>query len=94
MADWWRMSEDELAVDAEARQEKCLAYYNVFYATPIGRQVLFDILNRTHAKVPGRSSDASLTLVELYHYLRASAGIDEEIVIEAEAKSINFGLGG
>ena len=85
MADWWKIEPTSLTPEEQA--EKQIDYWNVFYASAGGRHVLFDILRETHNKEPGRTSDASLALIKLYHYIRGSCGIDEEKAIDAEASA-------
>lgn len=86
--DWWIKRPEDLT--DEERLAKKLAYGNVLYLTSDGKHVLHDIMRHTHEIVPNRSPEASLTLIQHYHYIRACVGLDEETVIDAEAKTIKM----
>lgn len=89
MADWWELSEAELAKDEEAQAEKQAAHYNTFYATGHGRQVLLSLQRVCYA---ANDPIASVALIALFNQIRADCGVDafvEMKAIEAEAKYIN-----
>lgn len=89
MTEWWRMSQEALAADKEAQQAKQLAYYNTFYRSDSGREVLLDLQHLCHAELG--SSDSILARIELFNIIRINCGISvdsEKAAIDAEAKAI------
>lgn len=90
--DWWALSEEELAEDGAAQTDKTLAYYNTFYSTIEGRQVLLDLQRRCY-----ESNDpvASVALITLYNNIRADCGVGVQVemaAINAEARQLGAGL--
>ena len=90
--EWWQMTKEQLAEDADARLAKRLAYYNTFYGTVHGREVLVDIIQMCYSF----SSDpvAMLARIEVVNRIRANAGAtvdSDKAAIDAEAEAINLG---
>lgn len=91
--EWWKLSPQELAADAEALQYRRLAYFNTYHASMQGRKVLLDLQRYCFGKfgaiehMKPEHYAAALSLVQFYGYIRACCGVnDEEAVIDAEAK--------
>lgn len=90
MAQWWELDKHELQLDEEALKYKRTAYWNTFYSTEEGQQVLLDIKSMCYesADLP---AVAQLALIRLYHDIRACCGADvnsAKRAIEAEGSSI------
>ena len=87
--DWWKLDEQRLAQDEEAQAAKLLAYYNTFYGSDQGRQVLFDLTNYCFADV-GEPIEV-LARIRLLAIIKANCGFNQDsqmAAIEAESKSI------
>lgn len=88
MKQWWQMSADELAGDEDAQQARQVAYFNTFYGTDEGRQVLVDLKNVLYELASARRN---VGFVEVYQMIRASAGANndtEKAMVDAEATAI------
>ncbi len=87
MTNWWELSPGQ--IDALSSNERLLAYYNTFYASENGRQVLLDIQRMCFEKQ--ENAEASLALIALYGMIRAKCGVDlsvEKASLDGEAKLI------
>lgn len=92
VTEWWQLSEEQLAENAEAQVAKQVAYWNTFYGRDESREVLLDIQRRCYSH--NGSSDAILALIELFNDIRANCGaslVSEKAAIDAEAGSITVG---
>lgn len=90
MAEWYELTEEELAEDEDAQLAKQLAHYNTFYATEHGREVLLGLQRECHAM---NDPVASVALISLYNRIRSNCGVNtfvEMRAIEAEAKYIDL----
>lgn len=88
--EWWQLSEEVLASDAEAQAEMQQAFYNTFYATEHGRQVLLGLQRMCYST---NSPIASVALIALFNQIRANCGVNafvEMQAIKAEAQYINL----
>jgi hypothetical protein len=88
LSQWWEMPE----LDAEARLEMKLAFWNVFYGSAEGRQVMLKIKEMCYR--PEMTSKETLAKIRLFHDIRAICGNDVNSAmasIEAEGKAINLG---
>jgi hypothetical protein len=86
--EWWKLKPEEL--DEEQAEARRLAYYNIFYGTEEGRQILLDIKKICY-ETSGLSSDAVLARIALFVAIRANCGVNietEKTAIDAEAKAI------
>lgn len=93
MAEWWQLSEEELAKDANAQAEKQLAYWRTFYGSESGRQVLLSLQRECYA---ANDPIASVALIKLFNQIRANCGVNafvEMQAIKAEAQYINLEQG-
>jgi len=87
------MSPEELVADEDAQLAKTVAYYNTFYGTEEGRQVLLDIQRLCNEG--GNSAEATVALINLYNEIRLNAGADvttEKAMIDAEAGAIKIDI--
>lgn len=86
--------EDQKAQLAKLAEERRSAFYNTFYATEGGRQVLFWLQQYCYGHFGGsediepEQAVAALALVELYQEIRANCGVNEADVIDAEAATL------
>jgi hypothetical protein len=94
MAEWWNLTPEEAGeLTNEEKEvlvaEKQVAYFNTYYGSEHGRQVMADLMRKCYEVAPGRTAEAALALIELYQGIRADCGInDEKAVIDAEMKTI------
>lgn len=89
MANWWELTEVELANDPDALEARSTAYFNTFYGTDDGRAVLVDLGKLSYERK--ESAAATLAGIELYHAIKARAGLTvdcEKAAIDAEGSSI------
>jgi hypothetical protein len=87
MKQWWQMTDEELAADKNARRAKRIAYYNTFFGTDDGRDVLNDIRETCF-------NSQNIELICLYLNIRNNAGRTretEKAMIDAEAQAIGIG---
>ncbi len=91
--EWWKLSPQELARDAEAMEQRRLDYFNTLYASPQGRHVLLDFQKYCYGRYGNLDNmkpeqyAAALGLIAFYGYMRTCCGMtDEEAVISAEAR--------
>lgn len=85
---WWELSEGELAQNEGARELKQAAYFNTFYGSDSGREVLLDVQRACYAM---NDPVASVALIKLVNQIRANCGVNtfvEMQAIKAEAKYI------
>ena len=90
MKQWWQIPECELT--PETLSDKRLAFYNTFYGSEEGRQVMLSIKEMCYK--PQRTAEETLARITLFHDIRAAAGNDVDSAmasIEAEAKTIDLG---
>lgn len=90
MAEWFLLNPEEFASDEEAQKAKQLAYFNTFYGSEEGRQVMFDLM-RLCNDITNKKPDAVIAQLALYQYIRACCGITadkEKEIIDAEASII------
>ncbi len=83
---WWLLSSEELQEDQDAQLAKQNAYFEVFYSSANGREVLNDIRELCY-------SSNNVELISMYNTIRNCAGrtrLTELNMIEAEAKAIVF----
>jgi len=89
---WYEMTESEIRGDAEALQERHLAYFSTFCSKPEGRQVLCHLKREAFLFSPPDelNADEALVRVSLGHFvnkIRRNCGVtDEMAVVEAEAE--------
>lgn len=87
--EWWKLSKEQLADDAEAQAAKQVAYFNTFYGSDEGRQVAYDL---THiCFTPQTEMAGTLGRIALLGEIKANCGFNEDsqmAAIEAEGKSI------
>ena len=89
MANWWKASEEDIAASQELQQERAASYFNTFYGSDERRLVLLDIGKMCYTR--RGSAEASIALIELFHQLKARAGLTQEgekAAVDAEAASI------
>lgn len=89
--EWWQLSPEEIAQNPEAVKLRKLAYYNTFYASEEGRQVLLDMKKMCYNN--SLSPDGLIATIQLFETIRGKAGltIDSDMAaISAEAGSVNF----
>ena len=89
MANWWELSENSLAADEEAQEARKADFFNTFYGTDSGKNVLLALCSECYKEdsTPG----ACLARIRLYNWIRAVAGVDvqaERAAIDAESKAI------
>lgn len=80
------MSSDELADDKSAQLQRQIAFYNTFYETEDGKDVLSEIRRYCY-------SSQDINLIAFYLWIRDAAGRTEETeraMIDAEAETIRF----
>ena len=88
--EWWELDNEELAGNPDAQTEMQLAFYNTFYATEPGRQVLLGLQRMCYG---ANDPIASVALIALFNQVRANCGVNafvEMQAIRAEAKYINL----
>ena len=84
---WWKLDEAFLASNAEAQAAKQLAYYNTFYGSVYGREVLLDVTRLCFQLMP--TAEATLARIRLLDQIKVNCGIGSEqemAAIEAESK--------
>ena len=89
--EWWQLSPEEISQSSDALKMRKLAYYNTFYATEEGRQVLLDIKRMCYND--SRSPDGLIAMIQLFHTIRGKAGLtveSDKAGIDAEAGSVTF----
>jgi hypothetical protein len=92
--EWWEMTEEELALDGQARVARQIAYVNTFYRNRESFIVLLDIkrmASRGYNEFTSEGAIAVLARKTLIAEIRANAGCScqtELAMIEAEAQSI------
>jgi len=90
MANWYDMTEKELAEDEEASIARQLAYANTFFGTEESRLVLADMRRYIYQNSVGLEPLAILALVDFYERIRNISGLtDNREVIKAEASVLS-----
>ncbi len=90
--EWWKVKTEDL--NEEQAEAKRLAYYNTFFGSPEGRQVLLDLQRESYKLWPvgsAPSSDAVIARIDFLQEIRANCGANVEsemAAIEAEGKTI------
>lgn len=91
--EWWDATEDQVLADPALGQARQAAYYNVFYATVFGRQVLADLKRLgaygcwATAEAMGLSREEFLQRSSIIGHMKANACVDDEMaLILAESK--------
>jgi len=90
MAQWWELTDNEIAENEEALLAKQSAYYNTFFGTEEGQQVLLDLKAHCY-EAPQETAEAQLALIRLYYTIIVSCGgtiHSAKAAIEAEGNSI------
>ncbi len=84
---WWQLDEAFLASNAEAQAAKQLAYYQTFYGSRQGREVLLDVTRLCSQLMP--TAEATMARVRLLDQIKVNCGIGSEqemAAIEAESR--------
>lgn len=99
IVNWWEADEAAVAGDRDLAAARRVAYYSVFYATAMGRQVLADLRRLAgggvwaKASIMGLSADEFLVLSSLMGKIKDNAGASAEMdCILAEGRAAAAGL--